>query len=295
MDPLQSNTKAAFWMGCSIICFVVMSVAGRTLTAELDVFQVMEMRSVIGFFMLLPLVYAAGGLDAMRTRRPLIHIGRNVAHYAGQFAWLLALGMIPLAELVSIEFTTPFWTAVLAVIFLGERMNARKVGAVALGFAGVAVIVRPGLSGIETGHLVMLAGAVGFGISAVTVKLMTRTESVVRIIFWMLIIQSVIGLIPAIRVWQNPPAELWPAILVISFTGAFAHYCLARALTHGEATVVMPMDFLRLPVMALVGWLVYSEQLDAYAAVGAVLILAGNLLTLRTTPGAKASLAGKQP
>lgn len=295
MDPLQSNAKAAFWMGCSIVCFVVMSIAGRALTAQLDVFQVMEMRSVIGFFMLLPLVYSAGGLGAMRTQRPMMHIGRNVAHYAGQFAWLLALGMIPLAELVSIEFTTPFWIAVLAVIFLGEKMNARKIGAVALGFAGVAVIVRPGLSTVEPGHLVMLAGAIGFGISAVIVKSLTRTDSVVRIIFWMLIIQTVIGLVPAIRVWQNPPAELWPAILVISFTGAFAHYCLARALTHGEATVVMPMDFLRLPVMALVGWLLYAERLDAWAALGAVLILAGNLLTLRPTPAAKAHLAGKQP
>lgn len=288
MDPLQSNTKAAFWMGCSILCFIVMSVAGRTLTAQLDVFQVMEMRSVIGFVMLMPLVYAAGGFAAMRTQRPVLHLGRNVAHYAGQFAWLAALGMIPLAELVAIEFTTPFWAAVLAVMFLGERMNARKLAAIALGFAGVAVIVRPGLSTIEPGHLVMLAGAVGFGISAVTVKLLTRTDSVVKIIFWMLVIQSVIGIVPAVRVWQTPTADLWPAILVISFTGAFAHYCLARALVHGEATVVMPMDFLRLPLMGLVGWAIYSEGLDAYAVAGAVLILAGNLLSLRTRAAAPA-------
>ncbi len=294
MDPLQSNTKAAFWMGCSIVCFIVMSVAGRTLTAQLDVFQVMEMRSVIGFVMLLPLVFAAGGFGAMRTQRPALHVGRNVAHYAGQFAWLAALGMIPLAELVAIEFTTPFWAAVLAVMFLGEKMNVRKTGAIALGFAGVAVIVRPGLSTIEPGHLVMLAGAVGFGISAVTVKLLTRTDSVVKIIFWMLIIQSVIGLVPAIRVWQTPATELWPAILVISFAGSFAHYCLARALVHGEATVVMPMDFLRLPLMGLVGWLVYAERLDAYAAAGALLILAGNLLTLRSRPAAQSPVSPGQ-
>lgn len=294
MDPLQSTPKAAFWMGCSIMCFIVMSVAGRTLTAQLDVFQVMEMRSIIGFFMLLPLVFAAGGFRAMRTQRPMLHLGRNVAHYAGQFAWLAALGMIPLAELVAIEFTTPFWAAVLAVMFLGERMNVRKTGAIALGFAGVAVIVRPGLSTIEPGHLVMLAGAVGFGVSAVTVKMLTRTDSVVKIIFWMLIIQSVIGLVPAIRVWQTPPAELWPAILVISFAGSFAHYCLARALVHGEATVVMPMDFLRLPLMGLVGWLVYSERLDAYAAAGALLILVGNLLTLRSRPAAQSPVSPGQ-
>lgn len=295
MDTQQSYAKAAFWMGCSIACFVVMSMVGRTLTAELNVFQVMEMRSVIGFVMLLPLVLASGGFVAMRTGRPVLHVARNVAHYSGQFAWLMALNMIPLAELISIEFTTPFLTAVLAVMFLGERLNARKLGAIALGFAGVAVIVRPGVSELQQGHLVMLAGAVGFAISAVTVKLLTRTDSVVRIIFWMLIIQSVIGLVPAIRVWQTPSAELWPAILIISFTGTFAHYCLTRALTHGEATVVMPMDFLRLPVMAMVGWLVYSEGLDMWVVAGAVLILAGNMLTIRRSANARANLIGGQP
>ena len=294
MDAQQSHAKAAFWMGCSIACFVLMSVVGRTLTAEFDVFQVMEMRSVIGIFLLLPLVFAAGGFSAMRTQRPMLHITRNVAHYGGQFAWFVALTMIPLAELVSIEFTMPFWTAVLAVLFLGEKMNARKLGAIALGFAGVAVIVRPDVSGIQTGHLVMLAGAVGFGISVVTVKLLTRTDSVVRIIFWMLIIQSVIGLVPAILVWKTPSVELWPAIVVIAFTGAFSHYCLARALVHGEATVVMPMDFLRLPAMAVVGWLVYAERLDWYAVAGALLILSGNLLTLRPRSTAEAQILSGQ-
>lgn len=290
MSPQQSNVKAAVWMGGSIVLFVLMSIVGRTLTARLDVFQVMEMRSVVGFLLLLPLVFAAGGFRAMRTDRPLLHLGRNVAHYGGQFAWLAALNMIPLAELVSIEFTTPFWTAVLAVAFLGERLNLRKVAAVALGFGGVAVIVRPGLTSVETGHLVMLAGAVGFGVSVVMVKLLTRTESIVRIIFWMLVIQSAIGLVPAVGVWRTPPVELWPAIVMIAFTGAFSHYCLARALAHAEATVVMPMDFLRLPLTALVGWLVYAERLDLYAAIGAALILAGNLLTLRPRRNTKAEV-----
>ena len=127
----------------------------------------------------------------------------------------------------------------------------------------------------------MLAGAVAFGISVIMVKSLTGTDSVVRIIFWMLIIQSLLGLVPAILVWRNPPLELWPWILVISFTGMSSHFCLARALSHAEATVVMPMDFLRLPLSALIGWLLYQERLDVFTAAGALLILAGNLVNLQ--------------
>lgn len=271
-------------MGGSIASFLVMSVAGRVVTRDLDVFQVMELRSVIGFFILLPLVFAVGGFPAMRTKRPLQHIGRNVVHYAGQYAWLVALTMIPLAQLISIEFTTPIWGALLAMAFLGERMNARKVGAILFGLLGVLVIVRPGVQPVEPGHLIMLAGAVGFGISIVMVKSLTRTDNVVRIIFWMLIIQSAIGLIPAIQTWRNPPLELWPWILVVAFTGMSSHFCMARALVHADTTVVMPMDFLRLPFSALIGWLIYQEQIDVFTACGAMLILGGNLLNLQKRP-----------
>jgi drug/metabolite transporter (DMT)-like permease len=281
MAETQSTLKAALWMGGSIASFLTMTVAGRAILPDLDVFQLMEMRSVVGWFILLPLVLASGGFAAMRTKRPLQHIGRNVVHYAGQFAWLQALTMIPLAQLISIEFTTPIWGALLAVLFLGERMSVRKVMAIMLGLIGVLVIVRPGATAIDPGHLIMLAGAVGFGISVVMVKSLTRTDSVVAIIFWMLIIQSVIGLVPAIAVWRTPTAEMWPWILLVSFTGMSSHFCMARALTYAEATVVMPMDFLRLPLSALIGFLLYSERIDAFTAIGAALILAGNLFNLQ--------------
>jgi drug/metabolite transporter (DMT)-like permease len=281
MAETQSTLKAALWMGGSIASFLTMTVAGRAILPDLDVFQLMEMRSVIGWFILLPLVLASGGFAAMRTKRPLQHIGRNVVHYAGQFAWLQALTMIPLAQLISIEFTTPIWGALLAVLFLGERMSVRKVMAIMLGLIGVLVIVRPGATAIDPGHLIMLAGAVGFGISVVMVKSLTRTDSVVAIIFWMLIIQSVIGLVPAIAVWRTPTAEMWPWILLVSFTGMSSHFCMARALTYAEATVVMPMDFLRLPLSALIGFLLYSERIDLFTAVGAALILTGNLFNLQ--------------
>jgi drug/metabolite transporter (DMT)-like permease len=280
MPETQSTLKAALWMGGSIASFLTMTVAGRAVIPALDVFQVMEMRSIIGWFILLPLVFASGGFAAMRTKRPMQHIGRNVVHYAGQFAWLQALTLIPLAQLISIEFTTPIWGALLAVFFLGERMTMRKIAAIVFGLIGVLVIVRPGATEIEPGHLIMLAGAVFFGISVIMVKSLTRTDKVVTIIFWMLIIQSVIGIVPAIMVWRTPTPEMWPWIVLISFTGMSSHFCMARALSYADATVVMPMDFLRLPLSALIGFLLYSESIDLFTAIGAALILAGNLFNM---------------
>lgn len=281
MAPTPSIPKAAFWMALSITSFLAMSVAGRATTAELNVFQVLELRSVIGFFILLPLVLTSGGFAAMRTQRPLAHIARNVVHYSGQAAWLYALTLIPLAVLISIEFTTPIWTAILAVTFLGERLSRPKLAAVVLGLIGVVVIVRPGVDAVDPGHLFVLGAAVCFGVSLVLVKSLTRTDSVVRIIFWMLIIQSALGLIPALYVWRTPSLELWPWILLIAFTGMSSHFCMARALTYADATVISPMDFLRVPLSALVGWLLYHEQIDAFTAGGALLILMGNLLNLQ--------------
>jgi drug/metabolite transporter (DMT)-like permease len=281
MTPAPSILKAAFWMALSIASALVMTVASREATDVLNVFEVLELRSVIGLLILMPLVLTSGGFRAMCTQRPWMHIGRNLAHYAGQAAWLYALTLIPLAVLISIEFTTPIWTAVLAVSFLGERLSWARLVSVVLGLIGVAIIVRPGIGTISPGELIVLAAAIGFGISLVMVKSMTRTESVVRIIFWMLVIQSVLGLIPALYYWRNPPLELWPWILLIAFTGMSSHFCLARALTYADATLISPMDFLRVPATALVGWALYSEQIDVFTATGAALILIGNLFNLQ--------------
>lgn len=278
-------------MALSIASFLTMSVAGRATTAELNVFQVLELRSVIGLFILLPLVMISGGFAAMRTKRPLAHIARNVVHFVGQAAWLYALTLIPLAVLISIEFTTPIWTAILAVGFLGERLSRPRLAAIVLGLIGVVIIVRPGVGSVDPGHIVVLGAAVCFGISVVLVKSLTRTDSVVSIIFWMLVIQSVLGLIPALYEWRNPPLELWPWILLIAFTGMSSHFCMARALAYADATVISPMDFLRVPLSALIGWLLYHEQIDAFTAGGALLILLGNLLNLQKKASKPAEVA----
>lgn len=291
MTPHPSVPKAAFWMALSIASFLAMSVAGRETTQVLGVFQVLELRSVIGWFMLLPVVMMSGGFAAMRSGRLPLHVARNIVHYVGQGAWLYALTLIPLAVLISVEFTTPIWTAILAVSFLGEKLGRARVASIVLGLIGVVVIVRPSAGTINPGLLMVLGAAVCFGVSMVMVKSLTRTESVIRIIFWMLIVQSVLGLLPALYEWQDPPLALWPWIAVIAFTGMSSHLCLARALVYADATLISPMDFLRVPLSALIGWLLYHERIDVFVALGAALILFGNLLNLQRRPPKPAEVA----
>jgi drug/metabolite transporter (DMT)-like permease len=228
------------------------------------VFEVMELRSILGLVMLSPLIHVNGGLAAMRTSRPLQHIGRNLVHYAGQIGWFFALTLIPLGQVVSIEFTMPIWTAILAASFLGERMTFGKIAAIVLGLVGVIIIVRPGTSEINPGQLIALAAAVGFGVSIAMMKSLTRTETTLAIIFWMLVIQAAAGFLPALYVWQWPSAYAFGFIVVIAFCGTFSHYCMARAMLYADATVVLPMDFLRVPLTATAGWLIYSERLDVF-------------------------------
>jgi drug/metabolite transporter (DMT)-like permease len=288
MDKTPSKPRAALWMAGWLALMLIVTVAGREATRELNVFQIMELRCVIGFVLLYPLVRLSGGFAAMKTTRPLQHIARNLVHYGGQLGWFYALALIPLGQVVSIEFTMPIWTAILAASFLGERMTVWKVLAIVLGVVGVIVIVRPATGEVNPGQLIALAAAVGFGISIAMVKSLTRTEQTVAIIFWMMVIQAAAGFVPCLYVWIWPSAAIWGWVVVIAFCGTFSHYCMARALLHADATVVLPMDFLRVPLTAMAGWLIYSERLDVFTVLGAVLILTGNLLNLRAADPAPA-------
>ena len=260
---------------------LAVTVAGREALRTLNVFQVMELRSIVGLCLLLPIVFFNGGLAVVKTKRLGAHVARNLVHYVSQLSWFFALTLIPIAQVVAIEFTMPIWTAILATTLLGERMSVWKIAAIVLGIVGVLVIVRPATGAVNPGQLIALGAAVGFGISVVMVKFLTRTESTLAIIFWMLVIQSVTGLVPTLLVWNWPSPHAWGWILVIAFCGTSAHFCMARAMIYADATIVVPMDFLRVPLTAMVGWLVYSERLDLFTVLGAALILSGNLLNLK--------------
>ncbi len=184
----------------------------------------------------------------LRTSRLRMHASRGLLHYAGQLGWFYALTLIPLGQVVSLEFTMPIWTAILAASFLGERMTIWKILAIVLGLIGVFVIVRPATGEINPGQLIALAAAVSFGTSVAMMKSLTRTEASVAIVFWMMVVQAVAGALPTLYVWVWPSPYVWACAIAVAISGTFSHFCMARAMLYADATIVMPMDFLRVPL-----------------------------------------------
>jgi drug/metabolite transporter (DMT)-like permease len=274
----------AGWLGLMLI----MAVAGREATREINVFELMEVRSILGFLFLSPLIWRSGGFGVLKTSRLPEHVARNLIHYAAQLGWFFALTLIPIGQVVAIEFTMPIWTAILAASLLGERITTWKIAAIGLGLVGVVVIVRPAAGEINVGQLIALGAAVGFGISVALVKSLTRTDSALTVIFWMLVVQSATGFFPTLYLWTWPSSHAWTWLVVIAICGTFSHYCFANAMKYADATIVVPMDFIRVPLTATAGWLIYSERLDAYTVLGAALILAGNLFNLKPAKSAAA-------
>src|SRR6476659_3065909 len=184
MDRTPSKSLAALWMAGWLALMLIVVVAGREGMRELNVFQLMFMRTIIGFFLLYPLIRANGGFSVVKTARIHMHITRNVIHCGAQLGWFFALTLIPIGQVVAIEFTMPIWTAILAAMFLGERMTVWKIAAILLGIVGVVIIVRPATAEINSGQLIAVFAAVGFGVSVAMVKSLTRTEKTLAIIFW---------------------------------------------------------------------------------------------------------------
>src|SRR5215468_4093982 len=214
---------------------LMITVAGREALHELNVFQLILIRSSVGLVLLYPLIHRAGGFAVVKTKRLPQHIARNIIHFGAQLGWFFALTLIPIGQVVAIEFTMPIWTAIVAALFLGERMTIWKSCAIVLGLLGVIMIVRPATGEINPGQLIALAAAVGFGISIAMVKSLTRTEQTVTIVFYMTVVQSAAGLLPSLYVWTWPPAHVWVWVVLIAFCGTFSHYCMARAMLHADA------------------------------------------------------------
>ncbi len=270
---------ATAWMGGALVSFMAMAIGGRELSAELGTFQILFFRSLIGLLVITALL-SGRGWDQACTGRLGLHAVRNLAHFGGQFGWFYGLAFIPLAEVFAIEFTTPIWTAIWATLLLGERMSGPRVAAIAFGSAGLLLILRPGLQGLHPAALAVLASALAYALSHTLTRSLARQDSPLAILFYMTVMQLPLGLLPALTQWSNPSPAMWPWLALVGLTALSAHYCMARALALADATVVVPMDFLRLPLIALVGAIFYGEPLQPFVLAGASLMLLGNWINL---------------
>lgn len=289
--------KAAAWMMGAVVSFVAMAVAGREIQHEMNTFELMLYRSAIGFAVVSLVIWRSrDGFDQVRTRHPWLHLRRNLFHYTGQNLWFYAVAAIPLSQLVALEFTNPIWVALLAPLLLGETLTRARIAGALVGFLGVLVVAQPGASAFGPGHAAALASAVCFALNTIYTKRIMRSDRVLCVIFWMTLLQgcaslvlSLPGGIPA------PSAATWPWLLVVGLTGLTAHYSLTSALGYAPASIVAPMEFVRLPLIAMVGMWVYHEPLRPAIFAGAALIIAGNLINLRAETRRKPDAPAAEP
>lgn len=274
--------RAALWMIGAIGSFSAMAVAGREASLDLDTFEIMLYRSIVGVVIVFAILTATGRWGQVSRRHTGLQIMRNLAHFSGQNLWFYAVTVIPLAQVFALEFTSPLWVLVLSPLVLGERMTPMRTLAAVLGFIGILIVARPSPDSLNPGVITAALSAICFAFTIMFTKKLTRTESIACILFYLTTTQVVFGLITAgfdgdIAL---PSAASLPYVVIIGCAGLLAHFCLTNALSIAPATVVIPIDFTRLPVIAIVGMLLYNEPLDLFVFAGALVIFAGNYLNI---------------
>ncbi|TNJ41610.1 DMT family transporter [Phaeobacter sp. B1627] len=281
-DSHPKTGRAALWMIGAILSFSAMAVAGREASLSLDTFEIMMYRSCVGVLVVAGMITALGRWKAVSTARLGQHGLRNAVHFAGQNLWFYAVSVLPLAQVFALEFTSPIWVILLAPVLLGETLTRMRALAVLLGFIGILIVARPSPATFNLGLACAAASAVFFALTGIATKRLTRHETIWSIMFWLTALQLVFGLVCA--GWDMdialPDAQNLPLLLIIGCAGLGAHFCITNALSLAPAAVVIPIDFARLPFIAILGWLIYSEPVEIWLFVGAALILAGNLINI---------------
>ncbi|MFL6574426.1 MAG: DMT family transporter [Burkholderiales bacterium] len=275
----QNPLRAALWMSCAVLAFSFMAVAARELLRHIGAFEILFLRTLVTM-LLVSAAVARAGTATLRTRLFRFHLARALMHLGGQYCWIYAIGALTLATVFAIEFTMPVWVALLATAFLGERMNRGRVVMLVLGLAGIAIIVRPDVGGLHPGALVMVLGSMFYAANMVLTKRISTTDSPLAVLFWMSLTQLPLTFATAAPHWVTPrPVDLFWAVVIGS--GSFvAHYSMTRAMKLGDATLVVPIDFLRLPLIAVVGAVFYREPLQVGTFAGAAVIFAGTYYSL---------------
>lgn len=283
--PPNNPLLGGLWMLGAVASFAAMQISGRELSANHDAFAILFYRSAAGVLLILPIALAFGGLKNIVTRRPFGHLVRNIVHFGGQFGWFYGIAHLAMADVTALASTTPIFGVLLALAFLGERLTWPRALVIAAGFAGVLLVVRPGFIPIEAAAGVTVMGAFCYAVSIVMVKALTATEPPLRIVFIMMALQSLMALALTLAVSgagaiATPTAQEWPAVIVVGMGGLTAHYCMAKAVSVADASVVMPVNFLQLPAMAIAGLLLYREAVDPFTLLGGGLILAATYLNV---------------
>jgi drug/metabolite transporter (DMT)-like permease len=270
------HLRAALLMLGSTLFFGLMAVAIRLASESLHTFQIAFFRNFFGLLAALPLLLRHGP-DLLRTTQLPRYVVRCAIGIVSMMCGFWAIGHLPLAQAVALSYSTPIFVTIAAVIFLHEQVRARRWAAVALGFVGVLIIVRPGTENFSAGTLVALAAAVLSGIVSILIKQLSRTEPADRIVLFTTLLWVPMSLLPALTVWEWPRGIVWVWVIAAGMLGTGGHMLWTRALKLGDVSALTPISFMQLPVVALAGWLLFQETLDRWTVVGAAVIFAANV------------------
>jgi drug/metabolite transporter (DMT)-like permease len=266
-------------MAVAACCFTAMGIAARELhLTGYSTPNIMVWRSAIGLVMATVIILCFAKISDFGTMQKKAHLVRNCIHFVGQYAWFYALGLLPLVLVTSLNATVPLWGAILAIVYLKEKVTAQRLVVIVLAFAGVLIILRPGSMEIHHAAFVSLIGAMGYAGSMILAKKLTQKDSAMTVVFWMMLIQlpMSIGFSLLMQEWVWPTwGDLLP-IAVIGGTGVLAHFAMATGMSKADATIAMPVTYIQFPLVAALGFLMYSEVPSIYTGIGTALIIAAN-------------------
>jgi drug/metabolite transporter (DMT)-like permease len=272
---MTTHVRAALLMLGSTVFFGLMAVVIKLASQTLHTFEIAFFRNFFGVIAALPLLYRHGpGL--LRTTQLPRYLVRCLIGVFSMLCGFWAIGHLPLAQAVSLSYSTPIFVTIAAVVFLREQVRARRWAAVVLGFLGVLVIVRPGTEGFSAVTLIALAAAVLSGIVSIQIKQLSATEPADRIVLWTTLLWVPMSLLPALFVWEWPQGIAWLWVAAAGLMGTGGHMLWTRALKLGDVSALTPISFMQLPLVAVMGYLLFEEKLDRWTVIGAGIIFAAN-------------------
>ena len=264
----------------SAASFTVMTALIREAATAIHPFEIGFFRALVNLLLMMPFAIRTGGAG-LKSNNHTVFVLRGVCGLVFLMTYFAGAALIPLAESQMLVFTSPLWSAVLAVIFLGERVNATRLQALIVGFAGVLIILRPGVAAISFGAVLVLAGALAAAASNIIIKFTTRTDHPDAVVFYQMVYVTPMILVPALWVWTWPS---WEELLVMFGVGFFAtlnQRFLSRAYAAADATAVLPFEFARLPFAAVIGFVLFRELPDIWAWLGGAVIFSASLYMVR--------------
>lgn len=278
--------RAVLWMLGAVASFVVMALSVRALGGTLSVFQILFLRGFVGLpFLLAGILIWRGpaGLRLLRSGNFKLQVARNAIHIVGQLSWIYGLTVLPLAMVFAIEFSAPLWSVLLGALVLREYPNRPQQMGVVLGLVGILIILRPGIAGFSWAVMAVLLAALAYAATYLCTRMLGRTDGVLAVLFWMSVLQSPVGFLLSLTDWRPVPTDIMPVILLLALSGTSAHLCLAAALRAAPLARMLPLDYLRLPIIAIIGALFYGEAFDPFILAGGAVVLASVFLAQQAT------------